>query len=348
MCAVYFGAELIGVRRTWHALPSVPFLDVWIRWDSFYYLMIAADGYGVHDYGTANPFFPLYPMTIAVLGVALPVGVAALVIAYVSTVAAACLMYAWVKSVEGPELARRAVQLLILFPTSFFLTAAYSEALYLAASLGAMVAWTQRRHLSASVGVIAGCLARPVGVVALGLPFALQWLYANRKWREAPWFCLAVVVGGGLVLLIYWSSTGDAFAFGRSPQVEALGRLANQAERPNPFAVLWDEGWNQNLMRRLLNWSALGLVVAGSVHFVRRRRLDLALLTLLPVAVPLYFQRSPFDAASMARYALTSFPLFLFLARRLPDGRAGRAIDAGFLMFQLVLALNFATARWAE
>jgi hypothetical protein len=101
-------------------------------------------------------------------------------------------------------------------------------------------------------------------------------------------------------------------------------------------------------MRRLLNWSALLLVVASSVHYLRRKELDLALLTLLSVAVPLYFQRTLLDAASMARYALCGFPIFIALARWAPDGTRARALDSGFQMLQVVLAVMFAAFEWAE
>jgi hypothetical protein len=68
----------------------------------------------------------------------------------------------------------------------------------------------------------------------------------------------------------------------------------------------------------------------------------------LPVALPFTFQRSLLDAASMGRYALVGFPVFLALARWVPDGPKARALDSGFQMVQVVLALCFATARWAE
>jgi hypothetical protein len=348
MVAVYYGTELIGVQNTWHALPRVPFLDAWIRWDSFYYLLIAADGYGIQDWGTANSFFPMYPQVIVVFGALMPLPIAALLVSNLAAVLALCFLYAWLKQIEDEKVARRSVEMMILFPTSFFLTAAYSESVYLAAAIGTVLAWSTKRQPLAAGGVLVGCLARPVGVLALGAPFILQWLFTDRRPRNFPYFAAAVLLGAGLTLLIYYSATGNPFAFASAPQVEALGRLSRATDAPPALAVLWDEGWSANLMRRLLNWSAIALSAGAAAHFVRRRRFDLALITMLPLAVPLYFQATLLDAASMGRYALTGFPLFLALARWVPEGAPTRALHFGFQMLQLVLALTFAMAKWGE
>jgi hypothetical protein len=346
--AVYFGAELVGVARGWRALPRAPFLDVWIRWDSFYYLVIATHGYGVNPWGTPNPFFPLYAWLIQIFGFVMPLPIAALVVANLAAIVALALLYVYVKKTSGAVLASRVVQIVLVFPTSFFLSAAYSESTYLALAIAVVLFWSNRQQARAGIAAILGSLTRPVGVVSLGVPFVIGWLVRSRRLRDFPWFAFGTIIGAGLVLLTYKLSTGDAFAFMHSPQVEALGRFARAEQSPAFLAVLWDEGWSRNLMRRFLNWSAILLVSVASLHFLRRKELELALLTLLAVAVPLYFQRTLLDAASMARYALCAFPIFIALARWAPDGLRARALDSGFQMIQIVLAVMFAAIEWAE
>jgi hypothetical protein len=346
--AVFFGAELIGVRRTWHALGSVPFLDMWIRWDSSYYVAIASEGYVVYDWGSTLPFFPLYPMFIVILGTVMPKPLAALVVSHLAAVVALGFLYAWIKSEVDEVTAKRAVEIALVFPTSYFLCAAYSESVFLLVATGTLLAWSRKKPWLAALGVVGACLSRPPGAIALTVPFVAEWLASRRKLREAPWFTLAAVPGLALLLLIYHASTGSRTGFASAPQVESLGKYAGTNSLSHFFGVLWEEGWSNNLMRRFLNWSALALVASSAVHFVRRKRFDLALLAVLPVAIPLAFQRTLLDAASMGRYALVGFPIFLSLARWVPSGARARTLDTAFQMAQLVLALNFATARWAE
>jgi hypothetical protein len=112
--------------------------------------------------------------------------------------------------------------------------------------------------------------------------------------------------------------------------------------------VLADEGLGANLMRRLLNWSAIALVLGVTAYLLKRREVELALLSFTSLAVPFLFHASILDAASMARYALCAFPLFLVLARWLPDGNRGRLYDCFAQMLQALLAVLFATWRWVE
>jgi hypothetical protein len=251
-------------------------------------------------------------------------------------------------------MAKRAVEILLVFPTSYFLASAYSESAFLLVSTGALLAWSKRKQRPAAAAVFLACLARPPGGIAVTVPYAAEWLRSSRKFRDAPWFTLAAIPGMIAICLIYRLSTGDAFAFAHAPQVDSLGKYTGGTGQVSGtalhhfFSVLWEEGWSNNLMRRFLNWSALGLVVAAAIHFLKEKRLDLALLVVIPVFIPLAFQRTLLDAASMGRYALVGFPVFLALARWFPSGPRARTFDTAMQLAQLVLALNFATARWAE
>ena len=65
----------------WRALPSLPALDLWLRWDSSYYMLVAYHGYGPSIWGDASAFFPLYPALVRLVAVFVPVPVAALLVA---------------------------------------------------------------------------------------------------------------------------------------------------------------------------------------------------------------------------------------------------------------------------
>jgi len=344
---VFFGATLIPNSRGWHAIPQFAMLDGWLRFDSEYYQTIAADGYPVGDLGKTVGFFPFYPWLIRIVAVVMPLPYAALLVANGAAVGAIAVLYGLARELGDEALARRTVWIVLLFPTSFFLTAAYSESTYLLFAGGAVLAWRVRRPWLAALCAAAATMTRPIGVFCFTVPFLAGWLVCRRRLRDLPWLVVGSSVGAGLILLTYYLSTGDPFAFLHAPSVRHL-RIFWQKEPVPWLDVLADEGVGRNLMRRLLNWSAVALVGAVTIHLIRRKEIELGLLSLVALGVPLYFHGGAFDAASMARYALAAFPLFIVLARWAPDGLRARGLDLGGQMVQVVLAVLFAGWWWAE
>lgn len=104
-------------------------------WDTQHYLYLAERGYGVNP--MSNAFYPLYPYLIWVftplfLGKAL---IAAYVISNLFSLLVPVYMYKLSALFFPPEQAFRATVLLVSFPTAFYLSVAYTEALYLSLCL---------------------------------------------------------------------------------------------------------------------------------------------------------------------------------------------------------------------
>ncbi len=159
------------------------------RWDSVWLLDIAQGGYGAGIRRTA--FFPLYPLLVgaggSVTGSALVAGVA---ISWTACLAALVLLHRLAELELGREAARTATWALALFPASVYLTAVYAESLFLALSLGAVLA--ARRERWAWAGLLGGLAAatRSVGVLLL-VALVLVWLARpQRRLREAAWLAL--------------------------------------------------------------------------------------------------------------------------------------------------------------
>ncbi len=169
------------------------------RWDAAWYLVIARYGYRP-DLGaftsSRTAFFPLYPLglrAIAMFGV--PLVLAGVLL---SMLALALALYGIHRlttlelarggrlsaTCPGGEVARLAVMLTAFAPMAFFLSAVYSESLYLALSVGLF--WSARQGRWALVGLI-GALAsatRSTGLV-LALPALVLYLYGPREDRPA-------------------------------------------------------------------------------------------------------------------------------------------------------------------
>ena len=130
---------------------SEAFVNIWLRWDSGWYLKIAAFGYDAADGSIA--FQPLYPalarLLDALIGNEL---LSALLIASLACLAVLLLFYE-VALGEGlsREAALQAVFFLAFFPSAFFLCAAYTDSLFLALALGAWLLARRRSWLAAGL-----------------------------------------------------------------------------------------------------------------------------------------------------------------------------------------------------
>jgi hypothetical protein len=105
-------------------------LGVWQRWDTLWYMLIARGGYSLSDTRIFAP--PLYPLLMRLFGLigngddrALLLG--GLVVSNLACIALFAYLYRLVEMEWDGALARRTVVYMALFPTAFFLLAAYAE-----------------------------------------------------------------------------------------------------------------------------------------------------------------------------------------------------------------------------
>ena len=114
------------------------------RWDSVWYLTIARDGYA--HIRERMAFYPLYPLLMHVLGwVVRSDLVAGVLISLVAFAVALALIQRLVALDFGDEVATTTVLLIAFCPVSFFLSAVYTEPLFLALSVGCIYAARRER-----------------------------------------------------------------------------------------------------------------------------------------------------------------------------------------------------------
>lgn len=148
------------------------------RWDSVWYLHIAASGYFSRS---ATAFFPLYPLMIHLGTVLFGSGIlAGTLISLVSMTVGLYLLHRLVGLDLSDAQARATVLLVAFFPVSFFLSAVYTEALFLMLSVGAIYAARLDRWAWAGVlGALAA--ATHSNGVLVALPLAVIYLYGPRS-----------------------------------------------------------------------------------------------------------------------------------------------------------------------
>ena len=201
---------------------------MWGRWDAMWYLNLAREGYVVRgDISQVQSnlaFFPLYPYLIRLVLWPIPdrlttPGVelaAAVLVSNVMLVGGLILLHRWVWALtDNRETAQRTVLYLLLFPTGFILSCAYTEATFLFFVATAFYAATRRSWGWAGVAALGAGLTRPLGIFLVP---ALLWLYLDSvQWRRRAIHANVLwIVAAPLGLLAHFSYlyilTGDFFA----------------------------------------------------------------------------------------------------------------------------------------
>lgn len=215
-----------GVPTDWLTPTDHQLVDVLMRWDAHWYLQIVRQGYDFNPYAQSSvAFFPLYPMLargLAVVlggaGTDLGRAIALLVVSNGALLGGLVVLHRFVRELYGRAIAARAVLLVLVFPTTLFLSSGYSESLFLAFSVVALHEAWHGRWWTAGLAGMAVALTRPFGILIV-IPLAIELLMANRGRRLFTSDSLAVVlpvVGLAIYLAFLGVAFGDPLAFARS------------------------------------------------------------------------------------------------------------------------------------
>jgi hypothetical protein len=332
------------------------YVNVWKRWDTDWYLKIAAFGYDPTD-GTVS-YLPLYPWLVGRLGsLTGNFLLSALLISNLAALAVFILFYE-VALVEGltSEQAGFAVLSLALFPSAFFFFAAYTDALFLSLALGAWLAARQRRWLLA--GVLGGfaTLTRLQGSLltpVLGLLWMKEVagfrLLELESWRKALAFLrtpswLACLLPG--LAFIGWNFYLKAANLGNVTGMLAVHWGIHTVPPWTGFGLFLDRLFNTS--RVFVDYIDLGsLVFILSLLIFGLRRLDPILSLYAWLNLALFFMRGtpPHLLDSFSRYMLAVFPAFLVMAK-IPSRAARVTLWGASFLLQIFLLMGFLDWRW--
>ncbi len=197
----------------YHGLARVPdegvslLLAPWQRWDAIWYLRIAQFGYSPTD--PSASFFPLFPLLTRVVAAFMPDYLAAaLIVSTLATFVAFILLYRLSADLFDDATAQRAVVYWALFPTSFFLLAAYAESTLAATALAAIYFARKERWWQAEIAALAATLARPIGFLILVPLIIIAWQARKRLLAWVP--VIGVVLTMGAWMLYLQSNFNDA------------------------------------------------------------------------------------------------------------------------------------------
>jgi Gpi18-like mannosyltransferase len=205
-------------------IPATSLTGIWLRWDSYAYMVIAQMGYLFHPnlYG----YFPLYPLLIFTLSKLSGIheALSGTIIAQLFFLGAMLGMYRLARFIrDDPNYALRSVFYFALFPTSFFFYAAYAESLYLFLAILGTIFLLRSSPGFIKAGLAYGLagLTRPIGWL-LTIPLIVKF-FQERNYSIKNFMRLIIALflsAIGIIGFVYYlyTLTGTFLAI---PQAQA-------------------------------------------------------------------------------------------------------------------------------
>lgn len=346
----YVGMHLVPrvgtCRPQWEVFgPDYEYWNGFFRWDSGWYRNIVLNGYRYKAEAPSSvAFYPLFPYLSRWLGVVLGSPfVAGLVISNVATIGGLYYLLRLGAEKFDEAIAERAAVLLLVFPTSFFLSAFYTEGLFFGLAAASMFYFFRGRYVAC--GLLGGLsmLTRSSGVVlfgALALDLAYDLYRKRLRFHPGMLGLLFVPLGLGVFMLILKVQVGDPFAFMKVmvhwnrghalpwvPLFRAFGKLTPLL--PERF---------EDAQEVLDALTAIGFLGIGAAMVRKGYPIAMSTLVLGGVLFPLTTDK----LESMGRYVLCLFPTFYFLGKEC----SGRPRLERFLLFASVFFLALYTLRF--
>ncbi len=339
-------------------------LDPMAHWDGVWFVRIASQGY-VHDHSPA--FFPLYPL--AMRAVSYVTGgnyvVAGVVVSLAAYAVSMVLLYKLALPLFGPRVAAWSVAFISWFPTSVFLSAVYSESLFLMFTLAAFWFATRRNWALAGLAGLLAALTRNSGVL-LVVPLLLlygrergwSWRHLRFQWlKDLRLGWLALVPAGLLLYMGYLQvKVGNAMKFTVAEEhwhrhlSDPINTVID-GYRMARHGTLVLSDWRKSLIGYLepghvgqlfatyqvAPFVALAFAVPLIVVGIRRLPWAYTAWAVVGLLLPLMYPAAERPLYSLHRFVLVLFPLFIAEAL---------ALDRLAVVRWLLLAVSAALMIW--
>jgi len=151
------------------------FLAPWYRWDTRHYIEIADFGY---DFASVNSVWPpLYPFFIKLVGFILkPTILSALFVSNIFFIFGLFLLFLFVQDNFGEEISKQSLFYTVIFPTSFYFIAGYTESVFFFFSIAVFLFLRKKKWLLAGLISALATLTRVQGLLLI-IPIIIElWI----------------------------------------------------------------------------------------------------------------------------------------------------------------------------
>jgi Gpi18-like mannosyltransferase len=286
-----------------------PWLWAWANFDGEHYLSIVKDGYHLAE----QAFFPSYPLLIKLLGGGVWLG---LLISNASFFLALVVLFKLLRIDYSEKVTKLAIILLLVFPTSFYFGAVYTESLFLALVVWSFYFYRKNNILLASILGMFASGTRVVGVILL--PIYLLELFKDKITWEKKYLWLLLIPLGLVFYMVYlYKVYGDPLIF--------LHSLSSFGEQRSSTPILLPQVFYRYIFKVLpnLNYSYFAGTFTTIMEFVVgimflivsvisffKLRLSYSLFLTFGYVIPTLSG----SFSSLPRYVLVLFPAFILFS----------------------------------
>jgi hypothetical protein len=305
--------------------------SVLTSWDGRWYLELVRNGYP--DSIPANityeqtearaAFFPMYPGAVRVLDSVLPGGdtLAALFLNFVLGAFAVVLVGLLARRVFSASVAARSMVLFAVFPGSFVLSFAYSEALFIVFAASCLLLLHDEQWLLAGLAAALATATRPNGVaivLACVVASAIA-IKTKRQWSSLLSVLLAPLGFVGFQLYVDATAGESRVWFRVQTEAWSEGTSFGVTAVENTFSFISSPFDSTADALTVLSIGAL--VLMGYAAWKKRLPLPWVAYSVVIVALMLI----PETVTARPRFVFTAFPLFIAVAAWWPQ--PGRRSD---------------------
>jgi len=339
VCILLIGwlANLIIPKSTQFGVPnSDSLLEMFFRWDCYWYMRIVENGYSYVPGQMSNVnFFPLYPILVRLFSYLTgdPM-LAGFIISNAALLLAAVFLYKLARLDFTGSVPSKAVLYMLVFPASLFFSVFYSEGLFLFLTVSSFYYARKGQWAAASALGFFAALTRSVGVLIF-IPLLMEYLNINfgslkpdfRKLRADIGYLL-LVPAGLLIHMAYLQFTfGDSLLF-----IEA--QSAWNRHFTSILTTVEHAAWYSPFHQAIFLGSAAFAAIMIAYMLYRRVRLSyLAYSALL-----LFIFLSGNIPEGMQRYVAVLFPVYIGMSLL---GERSRFLEALFTFLSAMLLALF-------
>lgn len=294
----------------------------WGNFDGVHYLTIAKSGYSAQY---TQAFFPLYPLLIGFVNkLSINYFYSGLIISNISFIFALYFFYKLIRLDYGDSSAKRSLIYLMLFPTSFFFGAIYTESIFLMFVFASLYAARRKKWWIAGLMGALASATRLFGILLLPILLIEWFMGRGRKisYTISELFqALLPIILSASGLLIYMRYLNNAFS---DPLYFIHAQPAFGAQRSgDKIILLYQVFWRYIKMLwtvdkgSLLYYTVTFEAISGLLFLIlviysfKKTRTSYALFALFSYLLPTLTG----TLSSMPRYVLILFPCFMLLGR---------------------------------
>ncbi len=195
-------------------------ISIWNTWDTQHYLRIAESGYTsriIYERHLHIVFFPLFPLLTKIFSFIFQnYLLSGLIVSNISYIIAVFYLYKLVLLDHEKEYALRSIIYFSIFPTAYFLHAAYTESLFIALTVASFYYARQERWAVSGLLGMLSALTRITGIIllpALIIEYLHQKQFKKDNVKKDILWIFVIGFGFLIYLIINYITYGDPLKF---------------------------------------------------------------------------------------------------------------------------------------